>query len=212
MLLYYITDRSQLPGDEPARRQGLLARIAEAASAGVDYLQLREKDLPIIDLERIAREAAGLVQEARRHGSPTRLLVNSRSDVALACGADGVHLTANDLFAAEVRALWMKIRGTPPVIGVSCHSVAEVRMAESQGADFAVLAPIFGKEATGAAAIGVEALRHAQRGDFPVLALGGVTWENAGACVEAGAAGVAGIRIFQQQPISAAMLQEFKLR
>lgn len=202
MILYYITDRRQFPGDAAQQRGCVLQKIAEAAQAGVDYIQLREKDLPVRDLERLAREAQAAVA-----GTTTKLLINSRSDAAIASGASGVHLTSNDISAGDVRALW---GSRSAVIGVSCHSVAEVRMAEAQGADFAVLAPIFGKgDAPG---IGLRVLGeacgrvpqpdHTEAAPvpmrFPVLALGGVTIENALSCLAAGAAGIAGIRIFQQ--------------
>ena len=198
MLLCYITDRRQFPGSDAEQQRKLLDKVAEAATANIDYIQLREKDLSPAALEKLAREAVARVKAAREQGSRSRLLINSRTDVALASGADGVHLTAADVPAGDVRALWMATRDTPPVIGVSCHTVAEVRMAESQGADFAVLAPIFGKQKSGAPAIGIAVLKEAQRGSFPVLALGGVNLENARQCVEAGAAGVAGIRLFQE--------------
>ncbi len=118
-----------------------------------------------------------------------------------------MHLPGDDIAASEVRALWVKSSDRPPIIGVSAHSVAEVRLAESHGANFAVLAPIFEKPQTGAQGLGLEVLREAcseltaspaSSGEpFSVLALGGVNLENAGACLSAGAAGVAGIRLFQ---------------
>src|SRR5438105_2122216 len=99
-LLYYITDRNQFRGDERARRHALLAKVADAARTGVDYIQLREKDLSTIELETLAREVAELVRE---NSPSTRLLINSRTDVALAAEADGVHLRADDVSPREVR-------------------------------------------------------------------------------------------------------------
>ena len=93
MLLYYITDRTQFAGDESARQKALLAKVAECARAGVDYIQLREKDLSGRELEVLAREA---LQQVRAAGSKTRLLVNSRTDIAIACGLDGVHLRSGE--------------------------------------------------------------------------------------------------------------------
>jgi thiamine-phosphate pyrophosphorylase len=207
MLLYYITDRSQFSGTEAEQRFALLRRIADAARASVDRIQLREKDLTPRALECLAREA---VRAVRDHSTSTRLLINARTDVALAAGADGVHLPDGDLPASEVRSLWMKSCSRAPVIGVSAHTVSDVRYAEAHGADFAVLAPIFEKSGTAAKAIGGEALREAcsalaspggveapYRGAFRVLALGGVNLGNAQECLSAGAAGVAGIRLFQ---------------
>jgi len=225
MLLYYITDRAQLPGSERDKRRRLLERIAQAAAAGVEYIQLREKDLSARELEALARDAIAAV----RNSSPgTKLLINSRTDIALACGAGGVHLRGDDITAADARAVWMKaieIRSPRTgnrelatgncTIAVSCHSTREVALAESQGADFAVFAPVF--EKSGAPGAGLQALREAcHRAAFPapntedcrapsmpVLALGGVTVENARACLDAGAAGIAGIRLFQQDHVSA---------
>lgn len=208
MILYYITDRSGFPGDDNEQQRSLLLRLAEAAHAGVDYIQLREKDLSTRELEFLAREAVAAV---RANSSSTRILINQRADVALACGADGVHLPGNSLPASEVRALWMRVADRPPVIGVSAHSVDDVRYAEAHGADFAVLAPIFEKPKTELPGLGLGVLSTACRGarppdntesaprsSFPVLALGGVNPGNALACLQAGASGLAGIRLFQQ--------------
>jgi thiamine-phosphate pyrophosphorylase len=206
MLLYYITDRKAFTGTETQQGEALLRRIAEAARAGVDYIQLREKDISARELERLAHQ---VVQAVRDNSAATKLLINGRSDIALAAGADGVHLPAGELAASEVRALWIQCRERNFLLGVSAHTIADVRSAEEQAADFAVLAPIFEKAQTGTPGIGVEALRAACAGSqsagdketpgrFAVLALGGVTLLNARACIEAGAAGVAGIRLFQQ--------------
>lgn len=190
MLLYYITDRTQFAGDETSRRRALLDKIAEAARCGVNFIQLREKDLCARELEALARDA---VLAVRENSSRTRLLINSRTDVAIACGAGGVHLRSEDVFPGEVRAAWRSMNA--PAISVSCHSPAEVARAAAEGADLAVFAPVFEKQ--GSAVVGLGALRAACEHPIKVLALGGVTLENARACVEAGAAGVAGIRLFQ---------------
>lgn len=214
MILYYITDRMQLGIDEATRRHNLLGCIEMAAQAGVDYIQLRERDLTARELERLAAEAVRLV---RQGGGKTKLLVNSRIDVALAAGADGVHLRGSDLVASEARAIWDRsCHRTDAVIAQSCHSLADVLLAESHGADFVVLGPVFGKQATTVTPTGVEAIsRIVGRGgpvDFkveagqtlrmPVIALGGITVENALSCMRAGAAGVAAIRMFQQGHIA----------
>jgi thiamine-phosphate pyrophosphorylase len=199
MLLYYITDRKSLAGTDAQQRRQLLVRIGEAAQAGVDYTQLREKDLTPRDLERLARDAVRMVRD---HSATTKLLINGRTDVALATGADGVHLPSGELDASDVRALWMRACDREPVIAVSAHTLDEVRTAATQGANFAVFAPIFQKAHTDVQGIGIDALRAAcagsmSPGDFAVFALGGVTVANAKACLGAGAAGVAGIRLFQ---------------
>jgi thiamine-phosphate pyrophosphorylase len=203
MLLYYITDRRAFPGTDAQQREALLRRIADCAHAGVDYIQLREKDLPARELERLAGDT---VQAVRDSSAAMKVLINTRADVALASGADGVHLPAGELAASEVRAIWMRCCKRRPLVGVSAHSIADVRCAKAQTADFAVLAPIFEKAQTATPGIGVEALRAAAQlpgnatgpGNFVVLALGGVTLSNAQSCRQAGAAGVAGIRLFQQ--------------
>ena len=217
MLLYYITDRHGFAGTETQQRTALLQRISEAARAGVDYIQLREKDLPSEELGPLAAEAATIV---RANSVSTRVLVNHDVNVAIENGTDGVHLPAGDITAFEVRSLWMSKRCDAPVIGVSVHSIGEVRNAEIQGgADFVVLAPIFEKPGTDMRGIGLNALRIACHGDrppntaesarprIPVLALGGVSLVNAGSCLNAGAAGVAGIRLFQQGDVAETVIQ-----
>ena len=212
MLLYYITDRHAFAGDERRQYGALLSRIAAAAGAGVDYIQLREKDLSVRHLEELATEAVASVRANSPH---TRILINQNADIALACDADGVHLPGRSLPASEVRALWMRVSPRMPVIAVSSHRVDEVRYAEAHGADFVVLAPIFEKPGTELPGLGIDALRIACRGPeppnnteavpksgFPVFALGGVNEKNAAECLRAGAAGVAGIRLFQQGNLS----------
>src|SRR5579864_1229693 len=112
-LLYYITDRTAFAADEPTRRRRLLDKISEAARAGVDYIQLREKDLPARELESLAREALSILRESAhprtQYREPrTALLINSRTDVALSVQADGVHLRSDDISPQEVRAIWRK--------------------------------------------------------------------------------------------------------
>jgi thiamine-phosphate pyrophosphorylase len=147
------------------------------------------------------------------------LLINHRTDVALAVGADGVHLTGTDIAASDARALaagrdTRRDNGRQFLVAVSCRSAPQVRLAEAHGADFAVLAPIFEKPGTNCSAIGLDELRRAacqaqassdpqvEAGDhrkiIPVIALGGVDRESASLCAAAGASGIAGIRIFQQ--------------
>ena len=196
MLLYYITDRRQFPGTEVERRAKLLQRIAGAAQSGVDFIQLREKDLRAQELEELARQ---VVQIVRGSSASTRLLINSRCDVALAVGADGVHLRSADISPQDARDIWRKAGSKQnPVIAVSCHTEAEVAMAAGSGADFAVFGPVFDKKDGTGTSGGVDMLRSACQHKIPVLALGGVTIENAAMCVQAGAAGIAGIRLFQE--------------
>jgi len=200
LLLYYITDRKQFPGNEPERRERLLDKIAEAARRGIDYIQLREKDLSGRELELMAREAR---KRIRSYGSRTQLLINSRTDIALAVGADGVHLRSSDIYPKDVRKIWREANGgKDPVVAVSCHNEAEVIAAKEAGADFVVFGPVFEKsELAEIHVAGLQALSSACRHNIPVLALGGITLTNAHSCIEAGAAGIAGIRLFQKNEI-----------
>ncbi len=129
-------------------------------------------------------------------GTKTRLLVNDRADIARAAGADGVHLTTRSLEASIIRHTF----GPDFLIGVSTHTLAEARAAYEQGADFAVFGPVFdtpSKRAYGPP-VGLEALSEAARqlSPFPLIALGGITRDNASAALDAGASGVAAIRLF----------------
>lgn len=225
-LLCYITSRAAFPGDEQARRHRLLEKIEEAAGCGIDYIQLREKDMPIRELESLAGEAVRIIRDAwKKTGTEnrelrTRLLINSRTDVALAAGADGVHLPANDVSPADVQKAWkdavshvdastlglarLTSNYGDPLIGISCHSPEEVVQAASVRATFAVFAPVFQKkDAPGITPVGLDALRRACQASVPVFALGGVTLLNAKSCLDAGAVGIAGISLFQENDIAA---------
>jgi thiamine-phosphate pyrophosphorylase len=175
---------------------GSRPRIAEAFAAGVDFVQLRAKELDGRDLFRLAEEAA-------RAKGPGKLLINDRLDVALACGADGVHLPSNRPPVSAYRAI------TPPgfIISVACHTIADVERAE--GADYAVLAPIFSTPGKGPP-LGMDVLRQAARVGIPLLALGGITREKALQCRNAGAAGIAAIRLFEDAPDLAALLKQLR--
>lgn len=154
-----------------------------ALDKGASLVQIRAKQLT-------ARELMRLGEEAVRMGGK-RVLVNTRTDIALACGAGGVHLPSNS----------PSPRGIVPrgfLIGTSCHNVDELRTAEAEGADFAVYGPVF-ESPEKSPAMGLDRLREAVRSvRLPVYALGGVTEENAESCIEAGAYGIAGIRLFAE--------------
>ncbi len=189
MIECYITDRASLPSDD-----ALLEMIARNQAQGVQWIQIREKQLP-------ARALANLVRRALALPNPAgaKILVNTRFDVALAAGAAGLHLPAGSIAPHRYRSI------APPgfLIGVSCHTVEEVRIAESEGADYVVFGPVFAPLSKPSDLIprgldGLNGLAEAARSvRIPVLALGGVTRDNAVECLEAGAAGVAGISMFQ---------------
>lgn len=168
----------------------ILQLVEAAVAAKVPLFQIREKTLSARELYELTTRAVAITR-----GTDTRLLVNDRADIARAAGADGVHLTTRSLPAQVVR----KTYGPDFLIGVSTHSLAEARAAQVGGADFVVFGPVFETESKrefgepqglDRLANVVTALR-----DFPVVAIGGITLDNAGACFAAGASGVAAIRL-----------------
>jgi thiamine-phosphate pyrophosphorylase len=157
-----------------------------AAHNGVELIQVRAKQLS-------ARELSSLVRAVMRVAQSSRILVNTRTDIALACGAQGVHLPAGSMAPDTIR----RIAPAGFLIGVSCHTIDELRAAEREGADFCVYGPVFPSITKSLAPIGIAAFREAAASvRLPVYALGGVTAENAPECVAAGAAGIAGISLF----------------
>lgn len=192
-----MTDRKAFPSDTFPR--GLLQKIRQAAAAGVDWIQIRERDLSARDLLALAREAV-----AASAKSETRILVNDRLDVALAGGAAGVHLGGESAPTRDV-VRWCRAGHAPKdfQIGVSCHSLVEVREAAASGADYAFFGPVFdtpSKKDFGPPQ-GIANLAEVSRAvKIPILAIGGVTADNAGQCLRAGAAGIAAIRLFQETP------------
>jgi thiamine-phosphate pyrophosphorylase len=181
MKLYLVTDREVATG-------GLVEAVGAALRGGVDLVQLREKDLPT---EQLCELAGALQRRTREHGA--KLLINDRADVALAIGADGVHLPGDSFTVADARALL----GPHKIIGVSTHSIEQARRAATAGADFVVLGPIFdtpSKRPFGAP-LGLERLRRAvQTVEVPVIAIGGIGSTNAAGVAATGCAGVAVIR------------------
>jgi thiamine-phosphate pyrophosphorylase len=182
----YITDRhglAPLP---------LLPHLQAVAEAGVDLIQLREKDLACRDMLAMVKSA---VEVSRR--TNTRIVVNDRLDIAMAAGAHGVHLGGQSAPPEAVRRHVDK----DFLVGVSCHSMEEALKAEAGGADYILLGPIFdtpSKRPYGQP-LGLNKLSEvANRIRIPVLALGGITVERVRPCIEAGATGVAGIRLFQE--------------
>ncbi|MBZ5603628.1 MAG: thiamine phosphate synthase [Acidobacteriia bacterium] len=172
MIRCYITDRN-------------LRGLGKAA----DWIQVRDKELP-------ARELHALVKQVIAKVPQSKVIVNTRMDVALAAGAAGVHLPAHSIEPSRFRTI------APPgfLIGVSCHSVDEVRAAEQEGADYVVFGPVFAplSKASDLSPRGLARLSEAVRAvKIPVLALGGITRDNAIPCQHAGAAGIAAISLFE---------------
>jgi thiamine-phosphate pyrophosphorylase len=171
------------------------------AHDGLDYIQLREKRMNTGDLVQLAR--AVLRDIATVPGARTQLLINGRPDVALAAGAAGVHLTSqpDELTPEQVRTIFAASTDNEPVISMSCHTLDEVRRAHDAHVDLILFGPVFEKRVArqliqdGSGLAALEAACLAAEGT-PVLALGGVTEENTAACLAAGAAGIAAIRLF----------------
>jgi thiamine-phosphate pyrophosphorylase len=182
MIRYAISDRSQYPGDEWDRRTALVQQAERLSKDGVDFYQIREKDLGGSELILLVE---AILAGARGVGEMKVLLNGSEAD-ARAAGADGVHLSSGRAEGTVSSGL---------IVSVSCHSVGEVRSANQRFRTLALCSPIFGKGAQ--EGIGIDALRDAAAAsEIPILALGGVTSANAQACIDVGAAGVAGIRMF----------------
>jgi thiamine-phosphate pyrophosphorylase len=192
----YVTDRHSLATAPSSQTAALLEKIRAAIDAGVDWIQIREKDLPPDELLSLAQRAVGA-----GGNRSTRIIVNHRLDVALAAHAAGVHLGRESQPVAEAVA-WCRQGNAPPdfLVGVSCHSVEEVREAGGAGASYVIFGPIFdtpSKRAYGPPA-GIAKLNAVCAAvSIPVLAIGGVDLQNAGECLQARAAGIAAIRMFQ---------------
>jgi thiamine-phosphate pyrophosphorylase len=184
----------------------LLEKVKRLAASGVDWIQLRERDLSGKQLAALTREALRRVLEpASPARSRTRILVNDRLDAAIAEQAGGVHLGEKSLPVAEAKLLVRAshIAGAQArefLIGVSCHSLEAAKSLASAGADYVFFGPVFAtpsKSAYGAPQ-GLERLAAVCDSlAIPVLAIGGITLENAPACFSAGASGIAAIRLFQ---------------
>jgi len=196
-LTYLITDGS-LPPDTPISQSqasiaALLELITAAARAELSLIQIREKHLSARALYELTCRAAALVRD-----SSTRLLINDRADIARAAGAHGVHLTTHSLHSHIIRHTF----GTDFLIGVSTHTLAEAQAARDGGADFATFSPIFAtpsKRIYDLPPAGLDPFlfAHHELASFPLLALGGIeTTAQAKACLNAGAHGIAAIRLF----------------
>jgi thiamine-phosphate pyrophosphorylase len=192
-----------------------LLKIGAAAVAGVDWIQIREKDLSGRACSFLAREA---LQRAAispaSNGAPARILVNDRLDVALSERAGGVHLGENSLPLREAKRLAnTQAQSQDFLIGVSCHSLEAARSAASDGAGYLFFGPVFATPSKAAfgAPQGLERLAEVCRVvSIPVLAIGGIIPANASDCLAAGASGIAAIRLFQDAPDMSSVVQSLR--
>jgi thiamine-phosphate pyrophosphorylase len=219
-ILCYVTDRKGLGSVDDGHGETLLKRIAAAAEAGIDWIQIREKDPLAKELSFLTRNAVAQTKQiAERSGRASRILVNDRLDVAKAEHAGGVHLGENSL---PVRAVcnWlaghgMDAEGGKFLVGVSCHSVQAATDAERAGADYIFFGPVFAtpsKVAFGSPQ-GVRRLAEVCSAvSIPVLAIGGITLENASDCLAVGAGGIAAIRLFQDAQDLASLVGQLRAK
>lgn len=201
MIRYAITSRDLYPGSEQKKQAALIAESSRWIAEGINFIQLREKDLPAAEQAHLARKILGAIAFS---SSPTKLLINSRPDIALATGAHGVHLTSSpdELTPAQIRTLYAVADQEPPFITISCHTLAEVQLACQNMVDAILFSPVFEKPLPDSRPIPGQGLNQLQAAcsiasPTPVYALGGVTLQNASSCLAVGAAGIAGIRLFQ---------------
>ena len=204
-IIYLITSGETTGQSTSASKEfaRLLKLVEAAVSARVSFIQLREKDLTTLVLYDLASMAAQITRE-----SFTRLLVNERADVALAAGADGVHLTTKSMDTSLVRQAF----GDQFLIGTSAHSLHEVQKAAADQADFAVFGPVFDTPSKKRFGHPQGLTKLAQVADavkpFPVVALGGVKLENVADCFRAGSSGIAGIRLLNEARELSRMVEE----
>jgi thiamine-phosphate pyrophosphorylase len=216
-ILCYVTDRKGLAGDVKEQKTVLLKRVTAAAEAGVDWIQIREKDLSGKELSSLTHEAVAQTKQINKgDGKLTRIFVNDRLDVAYSECAGGVHLSENSLPVQDVRK-WLDEERNPDgakfLVGVSCHSLKAAMAAARDGADYIFFGPVF---ATPSKAVFGTPQGPQQLGEVcsavavPVLAIGGIAVDNAPDCLAAGAAGIAAIRLFQDAENLARLMSELR--
>ena len=202
-LAYLITDRRTLPQSRRPGPQALIDFLRAALAAGVDMIQLRERDLPARTLLAVADAIALRAEQAG-----AAILINDRADVA-ACAGAGVHLTTRSMTADAVRRAF----GEQMLVGASTHNLDEARAAAGEGADFIVFGPVFETESkkTYGPPVGLAALREAaEQVPIPVIALGGIKPDNFQDALEAGAAGVAAISMFVEADDLPSLIRRIK--
>jgi thiamine-phosphate pyrophosphorylase len=210
-ILCYVTDRRNLfVRAGVAAEVALVDKIGAIAAAGVDWVQIREKDLS-------GRQLAALTREAIVRSASTQVIVNDRIDIAIAEGAAGAHLGESGLPVAEA-ARWVSTKCFVGAkrdffIGASCHSLERATAAVRDGADCIFFGPVFatpskvqfGEPQSVKKLAAVCGAVH-----VPVIAIGGITVENAGECIAAGATGIAAIRLFQDAADPVAIVSALK--
>jgi thiamine-phosphate pyrophosphorylase len=217
-ILCYVTDRKGFTSEVDLQSGTLLTRISMAAAAGIDWIQIREKDLSAKELSSLTRAAVAQTRQINeRNGTLTRIIANNRLDVALSEHTGGVHLGEQPLPVHHV----CKWRAAKPdlaargefLIGVSCHSALDAASAARDGADYIFFGPVFAtpSKAPFGAPQGLERLaKVCSSVSIPVLAIGGITLDNAYDCFAAGAGGIAAIRLFQDAENLAALVTELR--
>jgi thiamine-phosphate pyrophosphorylase len=215
-LLCYVTDRHSLPEVKNAEQlETLLGKVATAVDAGVDWVQIREKDLSGRDYSSLTHEALQRVAKSPAgKTTATRIIVNDRLDVALAERSCGVHLGERSLPLPEAqRLVGSRDDRKDFLIGVSCHSPQAAKAAASGDADYLFFGPVFATPSKAAfgAPQGLERLAEVCRAcAIPVLAIGGITLANAADCLAAGASGIAAIRLFQDARDMSSLVQALR--
>jgi thiamine-phosphate pyrophosphorylase len=219
-ILCYVTDRKGLAPADNDQNGALLKHVVNAAATGIDWIQLREKDLSAKELSSVAREAVARTKQLNeRNRQASRIVVNERLDVAYSERAGGVHLGEHSLPVAAV-CKWLDAKvdlteGDKFLVGVSCHSVQAAASAASDGADYVFFGPVFAtpSKAPFGAPQGLQQLAEVCRSvSIPVLAIGGITLENASDCFAGGAGGIAAIRLFQEAENLASVVTELRAK
>ena len=179
--LYAITDRKKYGKD-------FLGTLERILKKGVRMVQLREKDLKGRELYELASKVRELTKKYN-----ALFLINERFDIAVAVGADGVHLPERSFPPSVVKRLFPEL-----IVGFSAHSLESAKFAEEEGADFITFGPVFKTSShPEAKPVGTMELKKVvSQVRIPVYALGGITWERIKLCYKNGAYGIAGITIF----------------
>jgi thiamine-phosphate pyrophosphorylase len=198
-ILCYVTDRTALQGGSQSAVDKVRDKIRNGSYASIDWIQIRENDLPARELLTLAGDAVRIAHAA---SDGPRVILNDRLDIALAAGADGVHLGGESIASADL-IQWCRRGNTPPefLMGMSCHGLEEALEAERAGASYIFFGPVYdtpSKRSFGSPQGIARLTRVCEAVRIPVIAIGGVTETNAAETLRAGAAGIAAIRLFQE--------------